>query len=276
MKYFVVGANGQLGMEVVKLLNERGEKYVAYGSQELDITNRDRVFEFMLDEKPDVVLDAAAYTAVDKAEDEGKERNWAVNSDGTKNLADAAAEVNATIVYVSTDYVFSGDSSGAYLETDKVNPQNEYGKSKLAGEIAVQDSGARYYIVRTSWVFGEFGNNFVYTMQKLGKKLDELSVVNDQNGRPTWTRTLAEFMIHLNKSNSKIGIYNLSNDNDATWYEFAKEILKNENVTIKPVSSNEFPTKAYRPKNSVLDLTKAKSTGFYIPTWQDALKKFIR
>lgn len=276
MKYFVVGANGQLGMEVVKLLNERGEKYVAYGSKELDITNRDRVFEFMLDEKPDVVLDAAAYTAVDKAEDEGKERNWAVNSDGTKNLADAAAVVNATIVYVSTDYVFSGDSSGAYLETDKVNPQNEYGKSKLAGEIAVQDSGARYYIVRTSWVFGEFGNNFVYTMQKLGKKLDELSVVNDQNGRPTWTRTLAEFMIHLNKSNSKIGIYNLSNDNDATWYEFAKEILKNENVTIKPVSSNEFPTKAYRPKNSVLDLTKAKSTGFYIPIWQDALKKFIR
>lgn len=275
MKYFVVGANGQLGMEVVKLLNERGEKYVAYGSQELDITNRDRVFEFMLDEKPDVVLDAAAYTAVDKAEDEGKERNWAVNSDGTKNLADAVAVVNATIVYVSTDYVFSGDSSGAYLETDKVNPQNEYGKSKLAGEIAVQDSGARYYIVRTSWVFGEFGNNFVYTMQKLGKKLDELSVVNDQNGRPTWTRTLAEFMIHLNESNSKLGIYNLSNDNDATWYEFAKEILKNENVTIKPVSSNEFPTKAYRPKNSVLDLTKAKSTGFYIPTWQDALKKFI-
>lgn len=275
MKYFVVGANGQLGMEVVKLLNERGEKYVAYGSQELDITNRDRVFEFMLDEKPDVVLDAAAYTAVDKAEDEGKERNWAVNSDGTKNLADAVAVVNATIVYVSTDYVFSGDSSGAYLETDKVNPQNEYGRSKLAGEIAVQDSGARYYIVRTSWVFGEFGNNFVYTMQKLGKKLDELSVVNDQNGRPTWTRTLAEFMIHLNESNSEIGIYNLSNDNDATWYEFAKEILKNENVSIKPVASNEFPTKAYRPKNSVLDLTKAKATGFYIPTWQDALKKFI-
>lgn len=274
MKYLVVGANGQLGQELVKLLNERQETFVAFDSHDMDITDRNRVVEVFEAEKPDVILDAAAYTAVDAAEDEGKDLNWAVNSDGSKNLADAAKQINAKLVFVSTDYVFGGTKEGAYLETDPVGPKNEYGKAKLAGEQAIQASGVQYYIVRTSWVFGEFGNNFVYTMQKLGKKLDKLTVINDQKGRPTWTRTLAEFMMHLVAADAEQGIYNLSNDNEATWYEFAKEILRNEDVDVEPVTSDMFPTKAYRPANSVLDLSKAKATGFEIPTWEQALHTF--
>lgn len=271
MKYLITGASGQLGRELVKLLNERQETFVAFDSQGMDITNRHRVLEVFKKEQPDVILDAAAYTAVDAAEDEGKDLNWAVNVEGSKNLADAAKIIGAKLVFVSTDYVFDGNKKGAYLETDPVRPKNEYGKAKLAGEKAIETSGAHYYIVRTSWVFGEFGNNFVHTMQKLGKKLDKLNVVNDQTGRPTWTRTLAEFMMHLIEINAEQGIYNLSNDNEATWYEFAKEILRDEPVVIEPVTSDSFPTKAYRPRNSVLDLTKAKETGFKLITWQEAL-----
>ncbi|MCS8561641.1 MULTISPECIES: dTDP-4-dehydrorhamnose reductase [Weissella] len=274
MKYLVVGANGQLGQELVKLLRERQEQFVAFDSRGLDITNRSLVFEVFETEKPDVILDAAAYTAVDAAEDEGKELNWSVNADGSKNLADAAKFIGAKLVFVSTDYVFSGAKKGMYLESDPVEPKNEYGKAKLAGERAIQASGVQYYVVRTSWVFGEFGNNFVHTMQKLGKKLEKLTVVDDQKGRPTWTRTLAEFMMHLIKVDAEQGVYNLSNDGEASWYEFAKEILRDEEVDIEPVSSNEFPTKAYRPANSVLHLGKAKSTGFEIPSWQDALHMF--
>lgn len=276
MKYLVVGANGQLGQELVKLLNERQETFVAFDSHDMDITDRNRVVEVFEAEKPDVILDAAAYTAVDAAEDEGKDLNWAVNSDGSKNLADAAKQINAKLVFVSTDYVFGGTKEGAYLETDPVGPKNEYGKAKLAGEQAIQASGVQYYIVRTSWVFGEFGNNFVYTMQKLGKNLDKLTVVNDQKGRPTWTRTLAEFMMHLVAVDAEQGVYNLSNDNEATWYEFAKEILLDEDIVVEPVSSDQFPTKAYRPVNSVLDLSKAKATGFSIPSWQEALMMFLK
>lgn len=274
MKYLVVGANGQLGKELVKLLNERKETFVAFDSRKMNITDRNRVVEVFEEEKPDVILDAAAYTAVDAAEDEGKKLNWAVNADGSKNLADAANQIGAKLVFVSTDYVFGGTKEGAYLETDPVGPKNEYGKAKLAGERAIEASGAQYYIVRTSWVFGEFGKNFVFTMQNLGKRLDKLTVVNDQKGRPTWTRTLAEFMMHLVSVDANQGIYNLSNDNEATWYEFAKEILRDEDVTVEPVYSDMFPTKAYRPANSVLDLNKAKSTGFEIPTWQEALASF--
>lgn len=274
MKYLVAGAKGQLGQEIVKLLEELGEKYVAFDSKQLDITNREQVFQVLGNEMPDVVLDAAAYTAVDAAEDEGKELNWLVNADGTKNLAEASAKVDAKLVYISTDYVFSGNETKEYTETDLVNPQNEYGKAKLAGEKAVEASGVEYYIIRTSWVFGEFGKNFVYTMKELASKLDKISVVDDQRGRPTWTKTLAEFIVYLISNNVEYGIYNLSNDDTATWYEFSLKILENDDVDIEPVTSNKFPTKAYRPNNSVLSLNKTKLTGFEIPTWQKALLNF--
>lgn len=275
VKYLVAGANGQLGQEIVRILQERNENFVAFNSKELDITNRKLVFSVISDENPDIILDAAAYTKVDFAEKDGKYLNWLVNAEGTKNLADAAETVGATIVYVSTDYVFEGLKLTGYLETDAVKPQTEYGRAKIAGEQAIKQNNSNYYIVRTSWVFGEFGNNFVHTMLKLGDELDEINVVNDQKGRPTWTKTLANFLLHLVDSDSEFGVYNLSNDNEATWYEFAVEILKEKNVKVNPVKSSEFPTVAKRPKNSVLSLEKAKSTGFTIPTWQEALNEYL-
>lgn len=275
MKYLITGAHGQLGQEVQKLLRERGLTFVAYDSKALDITNREAVMATFKAEQPDVVLHAAAYTKVDLAEDEGRAMNWQVNVTGTKNIADAAKQYGAKLVAVSTDYVFDGLNVGEYRETDPVNPRNAYGRAKLAGELAVTESGAAAYIVRTSWVFGEFGNNFVYTMQRLAESHPKLTVVNDQLGRPTWTRTLAEFMLHLIAVEATYGIYHLSNDETATWFDFAKEILKDTAVAVEPVTSAEFPQKAYRPKHSVMNLEKAKSTGFEIASWRKALNKFL-
>lgn len=275
MKYLITGAHGQLGQEVQKLLRERGLTFVAYDSKALDITNREAVMATFKAEQPDVVLHAAAYTKVDLAEDEGRALNWQVNVAGTKNIADATKRYGAKLVAVSTDYVFDGLNVGEYRETDPVNPRNAYGRAKLAGELAVIESGAAAYIVRTSWVFGEFGNNFVYTMQRLAESHPKLTVVNDQLGRPTWTRTLAEFMLHLIAVEATYGIYHLSNDETATWFEFAKEILKDTAVEVEPVTSAAFSQKAYRPKHSVMNLEKAKATGFEIPNWREALHKFL-
>ena len=275
MKYLVTGAHGQLGQELQKLLQERDISFVALDSHQLDITDRTAVLSVFAAEQPDVVLHAAAYTRVDLAEDEGRVINWQVNVEGTKNIADAAKQYGSKLIAVSTDYVFDGFNDGEYQENDAVNPQNAYGRAKLAGELAVTESGADAYIVRTSWVFGEFGNNFVYTMQRLAENHPKLTVVNDQFGRPTWTRTLAEFMLHLVAVDAEYGIYHLSNDKTATWFDFAKEILKNVPVRIDPVTSSEFPQKAYRPNHAVMSLEKAKSTGFVIPSWQEALSTFL-
>lgn len=276
MKYLITGAHGQLGQEVQKLLRERGLTFVAYDSKALDITNREAVMATFKAEQPDVVLHAAAYTKVDLAEDEGRAMNWQVNVTGTKNIADATKQYGAKLVAVSTDYVFDGLNVGEYRETDPVNPRNAYGRAKLAGELAVIESGAAAYIVRTSWVFGEFGNNFVYTMQRLAESHSKLTVVNDQLGRPTWTRTLAEFMLHLIAVEATYGIYHLSNDETATWFDFAKEILKDTTVVVEPVTSAEFPQKAYRPKHSVMNLEKAKATGFEIASWRETLALFLK
>ncbi|SYW05771.1 dTDP-4-dehydrorhamnose reductase [Oenococcus oeni] len=272
MKYMITGANGQLGQELHELLEDRGLDFVAYDSKTLDITNRQLVFEAIEAQKPDVVLDAAAYTKVDAAEDEGKQINWQVNRDGSKNLAQAAKAFASKLVYISTDYVFDGTSSDEYSENDPTNPKNEYGKAKLAGEKAILDAAVDAYIIRTSWVFGKYGNNFVYTMQKLAKTHPKLTVVNDQVGRPTWTKTLAEFILYLIDHQAAYGTYNLSNRGTASWYDFAKEILNNYSLEIKAVNSDQFPQKAYRPRHSVLSLKKAQQTGFIIPTWQEALK----
>lgn len=275
MKYLITGANGQLGKELQKLLSELQLDFVAFDSHQLDITNREKVMSIFKQVNPDVVLHAAAYTKVDLAEGEGRYQNWQVNVAGTKNIADAVKESNAKLVAVSTDYVFDGMNLGEYKEEDPVNPQNAYGRAKLAGELAVTESNADAYIIRTSWVFGEFGNNFVYTMQRLAENHPKLTVVNDQMGRPTWTRTLAEFMVHLIETQAPYGIYQLSNDDTATWYEFAKEILKTFSVEIIPVTSDEFPQKAYRPKHSVMSLEKVKATGFQIISWREALRQFL-
>lgn len=268
----LTGGNGQLGTELRHLLDEKGLNYVSTDAQEMDITDEKATLAFIQELKPTVIYHCAAYTAVDKAEDEGKELDEKINVNGTENVAKAAKAVGAKFVYISTDYVFDGTKKeGVYKETDTPNPQNEYGRTKLLGEQAVKDLLDEYFIIRTSWVFGKYGHNFVYTMKRLAQTHSRLTVVDDQYGRPTWTRTLAEFMVYIIENNADYGIYHLSNENSCSWYEFAKEILKETDVEVAPVTSAEYPQKAKRPQYSVLDLTKAKNTGFVIPTWEEAL-----
>lgn len=275
MTVLITGANGQLGKELQKYLTEKRIEFVAAGVEELDITNELLVNQYITELKPTIIYHCAAYTAVDAAEDEGKELNRLINVDGTRYIANAAHHVGATLVYISTDYVFDGTKTTEYTVDDQANPKSEYGVTKYEGEEAVRELIDAHYIVRTSWVFGEFGKNFVYTMQNLAQTRPTLTVVNDQVGRPTWTRTLAEFLVHLNDVNATYGTYHLSNDNSCSWYEFAKEILKDTDVDVQPVDSTQFPQKAHRPKHSVMDLSKAKETGFVIPTWQEALNQFL-
>ncbi|MFS1010442.1 dTDP-4-dehydrorhamnose reductase [Enterococcus casseliflavus] len=268
----LTGGNGQLGTELRHLLDEKGLNYVSTDAQEMDITDEKATLAFIQELKPTVIYHCAAYTAVDKAEDEGKELDEKINVNGTENVAKAAKVVGAKFVYISTDYVFDGTKKeGVYKETDTPNPQNEYGRTKLLGEQAVKDLLDEYFIIRTSWVFGKYGHNFVYTMKRLAQTHPRLTVVDDQYGRPTWTRTLAEFMVYIIENNADYGIYHLSNENSCSWYEFAKEILKETDVEVAHVTSAEYPQKAKRPQYSVLDLTKAKNTGFVIPTWEEAL-----
>ena len=268
----LTGGNGQLGTELRHLLDEKGIEYVSTDAQKMDITDAQATMKFIEELKPTVIYHCAAYTAVDKAEDEGKELDEKINVDGTRNVALAAKAVGATLVYISTDYVFDGTLKDGEYEVDApVNPQNEYGRTKALGEQVVQEIMDNYYIIRTSWLFGKYGHNFVFTMQKLAETRDELTIVNDQYGRPTWTRTLAEFMYFVIDQKAPFGIYHLSNDNACTWYDFAKEILKDTDVKVLPVTSEQFPQKAKRPQYSVMDLSKAKALGFNIPTWQEAL-----
>ncbi|MGH2083151.1 dTDP-4-dehydrorhamnose reductase [Aerococcus urinaeequi] len=273
----VTGGKGQLGTEVCYLLDENKVMYKSPDSDELNITDREAVNRIVTNLKPSYIIHCAAYTAVDAAEEEGKYLNNQVNVEGTRNIAYAAKKVGATLIYISTDYVFNGKQEGIqYKVSDQTNPINEYGKAKLLGEQNIKDILDNFYIIRTSWVFGKYGHNFVYTMKNLAKKNKILTVVNDQIGRPTWTRTLAEFIYFVMDKNPEYGVYHLSNDDSCSWFEFAKEILKdNDDIEIVPVTSNEFPQKAKRPQYSIMDLSKAKELGFEIPGWKDALHKML-
>lgn len=274
----ITGSNGQLGTELRYLLDERSVDYVAVDVVEMDITNATKVEEVFAQVKPSLVYHCAAYTAVDAAEEEGKALNEAINVAGTEHIAKACERYGATLVYISTDYVFDGQKPAGqeWLETDTPDPQTAYGRAKRLGELAVERYTKQFYIIRTAWVFGHYGKNFVFTMQNLAKTHSRLTVVNDQHGRPTWTRTLAEFMCHLADNRKPYGYYHLSNDakEDTTWYDFAREILKETGVEVVPVDSSAFPAKAKRPFNSTMNLDKAKATGFVIPTWQEALEAF--
>ena len=274
-KILITGANGQLGSELCKLLDERGIAYDAFDSKQMDITNKKLVDEKINALKPAVIYHCAAYTAVDNAEDVAKDLNWQVNEVGTRNVAEAAKRIGAKVVYISTDYVFDGTNEGEYEVDAPTNPKNEYGKAKLAGEKAIKEVLDDYYIIRTSWVFGKYGKNFVYTMLRLAKDHDKLTVVNDQFGRPTWTRTLAEFMTYLVDHDQPFGTYQLSNKGSCSWYEFASEVLKNQDVEVVPVDSSAYPAKAYRPRHSIMSLKKAEATGFEIIDWQSVLGKFM-
>lgn len=272
----ITGANGQLGTDLVHLVDSSSYEVIAFTKQDLDITDYPVVEQTIQRIKPDWILHAAAYTNVEAAEDDGKEMNWIVNATGTENIAKAAEKTGAKMAYVSTDYVFDGTKTTEYEVTDQVNPLNEYGKAKLAGEQAVQNILSKDgYVIRTSWVFGVHGNNFVYTMMKLAKTRSELNVVADQFGRPTFSEDLAQFMLYL-VGDSKIpgGVYHFSNDESCSWYEFATEILADTATTVNPCKSDAFPQKAERPQNSILSLRSISGLNYRVPTWKNALTRF--
>lgn len=271
----ITGANGQLGTELKFYLDEMKIPYIATDSAELDITDQDAVEKFIAKIKPTVIYHCAAYTQVDNSEVEGKDLAYKINVEGTQFLADAANKNNVIFVYISTDYVFDGKNKEEYDVEYPANPLNVYGQTKYLGEEAVRRTLTNYYIIRTSWVFGKYGNNFVFTMQRLASERSQLTIVDDQVGRPTWTRTLAEFMVHLVESKAEYGTYHLSNDGQCSWFEFAKEILKSKDVEVLPVTSAQFVQVATRPQHSVLNLERAKSTGFSIPHWKEALKLML-
>lgn len=271
MKVLVTGANGQLGYDVVKRLKSNDIECLGTDINDFDITDENQVRTFIKSYSPDVVIHCAAYTAVDKAEDE-KELCYKINVAGTKYIARVCKEIDAKLVYISTDYVFDGRGDQPFKVTDKPDPVNYYGRTKYEGELAVQDVLDKYFIVRISWVFGINGNNFVKTMLRLGKERGQVSVVNDQVGSPTYTYDLAEVLPDMIRT-EKYGIYHITNRGFCSWYEFACEIFRQAGMDVKvtPINTDEYPTKAKRPHNS-----RFATAGFEIDrSWKDALKDFI-
>ena len=281
MVVLVTGANGQLGQSIQHIAAKYLEiQFVFCTSSELDITNKFNCSEVFLKYKPAFCINAAAYTAVDKAESE-IEKAHAVNVIGAKNLAEACKENNVILLHVSTDFVFDGSNTIPYTEDFVTNPIGVYGKTKLEGELAILKTIDQYYIVRTSWVYSQFASNFMKTMLRLASERDTLSVVNDQIGTPTYAVDLAEALIQIvitdsQQSESKnFGIYNFSNEGVCSWYDFAKEIfrLNGISITVNPIPTSAFPTPAKRPSYSVLDKTKIKNIfGFKIKSWEESLK----
>jgi dTDP-4-dehydrorhamnose reductase len=277
MKVVVTGAQGQLGHDLLRQLTARNHQVFGIGRNDLDITDEQAVQEYFKVIKPDALLHCAAYTNVDAAE-EDKETAYKVNALGPKYLAQAASCVGAKMVHVSTDYVFDGTASKPYEVDHPTHPLGVYGETKLAGEEFVKQNLDRYFIVRTAWVFGINGNNFVKTMLRLAEERDELGVVDDQVGSPTYTVDLAQFMIDLVES-EKFGVYHATNEGICSWYDFAVEIFKQAglNVKVKPLTSDQFPRPAARPKYSVLSKKKIIDQGFKaLPNWKDALSLHLR
>jgi len=276
MKVLVTGAKGQLGYDVVKCLELIGIEYLGTDRETLDITNEIDVKKVVLDYRPDVIVHCAAYTAVDKAEDE-KEMCYAVNVLGTKYIAEACKEIDAKMIYISTDYVFDGEGDKPFDVTDKPNPINYYGKTKYEGELEVQNLLDKYFIVRISWVFGSNGSNFVKTMLKLGKERNEISVIVDQIGSPTYTYDLAKLLLEMIQT-EKFGTYHVTNEGYCSWYEFACEIFSNIGIHIKinPIYSTDYPTRAKRPYNSRLDKGRLTDYSFNeLRNWKNALSDYI-
>lgn len=277
MKVLVTGANGQLGYDVVKELEKQNIECYGVTRIDFDITDFKSTENFINKYLPDVVIHCAAYTAVDKAEDE-PELCYKVNSEATKNIAEICKEINAKLLYISTDYVFDGTKDGFYEVDDETNPINVYGKSKLLGEIAVQKILKKYFIVRISWVFGEHGNNFVKTMLRLGKDHKEINVVSDQYGSPTYAADLAPLLVEMIKTD-KYGIYHATNEGVCSWAEFAEEIFKIANMDIKVnyIRTKDYQAKAKRPLNSRLSkFTLLNNKFLLLPNVEFSLKNFLK
>ena len=276
MKILVTGARGQLGTDVVKELEKRGHKVVPADIAETDITDADSVDKFIGDAKPDVIVHCAAYTAVDAAESD-EEKCEKINVKGTENVAKAGAAVGAKIIYLSTDYVYDGKGDKPHTEDEAPNPLSVYGRTKLGGENAVRKYTNRYFIVRTSWVFGKNGKNFVRTMLALSETRDKITVVCDQVGSPTYTPDLAVLLADMCESDA-YGIYHATNEGFCSWYEFAKEIFRmaGKNTEVIPVTTKDYKCAAVRPLNSRLSKAKLEANGFTrLPEWRNALERYL-
>ena len=283
-KFLITGAKGQVGHCLTQQLTSKAE-ILAVDRDELDITDQSAVKKIVETFKPDVIINAAAHTAVDRAESE-VELSEAINVKGPQYLAEAANEIGAVILHISTDYVFEGTGTGEYKEDDQTNPQGVYGRTKLAGEIAVQQANPSSIILRTAWVFGEHGHNFVKTMLRLAKDRDSLGIVGDQFGGPTYAGDIAKALIEIanqilaGKENA-FGVYHFTGKPYVSWYEFAKAIFveaESQNILkksplVNSIATSDYPTPAKRPANSRLDLTKIKQVFNIEPSdWQKALK----
>ncbi len=281
MKILITGANGMLAKSVRNRL-EKGNELICTDVEDLDITNLDAVLEFVAKTKPDYIINCAAFTAVDKAEEAGEivER---INADGPMNLAKAAKENDSILVHISTDYVFGGnlDLEKDYKEDDEKNPVTAYGITKLHGEERIKENTDKYYIFRTAWLYGD-GNNFVRTMLKLGEAKDEISVVADQHGSPTYAEDLANIIGEAIEKKIPYGIYHATNQGYTTWFDFTKAIFEYAGIicTVNPVTTEQYIemmkiTQAKRPKNSKLSKEKLLSQGITVPQWEDALKRYL-
>jgi dTDP-4-dehydrorhamnose reductase len=279
MNILVTGGNGQLAKCIRNLTDKLPKANFIFVSRlELDITNTLAVTSFFQKNKVQYCINCAAYTAVDLAESD-KENAFSVNVIGAKNLAVACNNIGATLIHISTDFVFDGTKTEPYTESDNPNPLSVYGKSKLQGEKQIQTILTNYFIIRTSWLYSEHGNNFVKTMLRLSQDRDELNVVCDQIGTPTYAKDLADALLQIiSLDNSAFGIYNYSNEGVASWYDFAKAVfeIKGNYIKVNPIDSSSFPTSARRPQFSVLDKTKIKKTfHLEIPYWKNSLKRAI-
>lgn len=285
MKVFVTGVKGQLGYDVMRELEKRSYKNaVGVDIEEMDITDGESVDKIITDANPDVVIHCAAWTAVDLAEDEDKrDKVHLVNSVGTENIAKVCKKLDCKMIYISTDYVFNGQDTRPWEPDDERNPLSVYGQTKYEGELAVERWLEKYFIVRIAWVFGQNGKNFVKTMLNLGKTHDRITVVDDQIGSPTYTPDLARLLVDMAESD-KYGIYHATNEGFCSWYEFACEIFRQasefdqayKNVSVLPVTSDKYPSKAKRPSNSRMNKDKLNENGFErLPDWQDALRRYI-
>jgi dTDP-4-dehydrorhamnose reductase len=273
MKTLILGANGMLGHALAYVFKDY--KPVLWRRSDLDITSKTHVLGKITEAKPDLIINSAAFTDVDGAE-ENEDIATQINGDGVGYLVQASQQVGATLVHFSTDYVFDGTKKNGYTEHDKPNPINAYGRSKLAGEDQIlrlaQNDGLKFYIIRTSWLYGEHGKNFVDTMLGLAKKGEPIKVVNDQFGSPTYTVDLALAIKELIESKAEFGIYHRTNSGVTSWYEFAKEIFSvfGAKANLLPCTTEEYPRKATRPQYSILKSTKLQS----MRPWQDALKEY--
>lgn len=279
MKFLVTGVRGQLGYDICKVLTENGYEVVGVGREQMDLTKEEQVRNTILGQGICGIFHCAAYTAVDKAEDE-VELCHKVNVDGTKYIATVCKEEEIPILYLSTDYIFHGEGEKEWQEDgEEISPLNVYGQTKYEGEQWVRELVEKHFIVRISWVFGKNGTNFIKTMIRLGKERGKVQVVADQIGSPTYTKDLAKLLVAMMES-ERYGTYHATNEGVCSWYEFACEIFKQagmKEVEVTPVTSEAFPTKAKRPHNSRMSKEKLEKNGFFrLPTWQDAVGRYLK